>query len=803
MSILSRITSGASTLVKNIHVTQSGVLLGRYSSGAGKAQEITLGSGVTVTGGELTVTPAWSDITGKPTEFTPAAHTHTFSSLTSKPTTLAGYGITDAAASTHTHALSSLTQSGAFSKQVAMWNGGNWVPSAVSYLDLTDVPTAVPLTASKVVANAAARLALSLADAEGFAVVEADTGKSYMLVEGGNPATSGDWTQIGDRDIQQSDVSGLTSSLSAKVETSILSTTGGANKVPQIDGNGDFRTTPINASSGVIPPPIRVSARQRIAFENYSGTPGYGAIWLYPDHSASGLASVNPGGGHHELIYEAGRHCFYWDDGFQIGNADSARGNRFVYIRNLGTASSGDPTRESVPVWMDGQVYNGGSPITSKIGLQWEPAGDHAGELVFAISGSTYIDAGNQNKLKNLAGAVFPFSVTQNGPKVGTGKVITFGDGSTMASAPTPYQARVGNATLVGGTVDVADDSITNMTVIHLTRKTAGGTIGDLTYSKDPGVGFTINSASGTDTSRVSYLLNEGTVADNAPTISGSNGVGDTLTVASGGGTGTYQWYSNGVAVSGQTASTYVIRHQDIGLPITCREDGTPSNAITAWKPSDESGYFADFRADAGLYQTTGGAAATAHGDPVGEWQDQSGNARHLSQSTTTKRPLLDLTTRAGYPHLDFDSTDDALQRIITLNSPVTAFVVGEYKSVQGNKAILRTGDSGNTMRLYQYDPDQLRNGNAISADGSFPVNTRKIITGRTTSALHGIRIDSGSEVTSTETTVNGFGIYVSQSAGGGGADVRVYAVLIYAADLDSAAQARVRAYLKAKWGTP
>ena len=136
------------------------------------------------------------------------SHTHTFSSLTSKPTTLAGYGITDAAASSHTHALSSLTQSGAFSKQVAMWSGGNWVPSAVSYLDLTDVPTAVPLTASKVVANAAARLALSLADAEGFAVVEADTGKSYMLVENGNPATSGDWTQIGDRDIQWADVGG-------------------------------------------------------------------------------------------------------------------------------------------------------------------------------------------------------------------------------------------------------------------------------------------------------------------------------------------------------------------------------------------------------------------------------------------------------------------------------------------------------------------------------------------------------------------------------------------------------------------
>lgn len=37
------------------------------------------------------------------------AHTHTFASLTSKPTTLAGYGITDAASSSHTHTFASLT----------------------------------------------------------------------------------------------------------------------------------------------------------------------------------------------------------------------------------------------------------------------------------------------------------------------------------------------------------------------------------------------------------------------------------------------------------------------------------------------------------------------------------------------------------------------------------------------------------------------------------------------------------------------------------------------------------------------
>ena len=53
-------------------------------------------------------TYAWSEITGKPNEFNPSAHSHTFASLLNKPTTLQGYGITDAASISHTHTFSQL-----------------------------------------------------------------------------------------------------------------------------------------------------------------------------------------------------------------------------------------------------------------------------------------------------------------------------------------------------------------------------------------------------------------------------------------------------------------------------------------------------------------------------------------------------------------------------------------------------------------------------------------------------------------------------------------------------------------------
>lgn len=41
--------------------------------------------------------------------YAPMSHAHAFADLTSKPTTLAGYGITDAAASSHTHAIANVT----------------------------------------------------------------------------------------------------------------------------------------------------------------------------------------------------------------------------------------------------------------------------------------------------------------------------------------------------------------------------------------------------------------------------------------------------------------------------------------------------------------------------------------------------------------------------------------------------------------------------------------------------------------------------------------------------------------------
>lgn len=69
---------------------------------------------------------------------------------------------------------------------------------------------------------------------------------------------------------------------------------------------------------------------------------------------------------------------------------------------------------------------------------------------------------------------------------------------------------RAGNVTLVGGTITVNNTTVTANTIVILTRKSSGGTIGTaITYTLSAGVSFTINSDNILDISTFSYLLFE------------------------------------------------------------------------------------------------------------------------------------------------------------------------------------------------------------------------------------------------------------------------------------------------------
>lgn len=69
---------------------------------------------------------------------------------------------------------------------------------------------------------------------------------------------------------------------------------------------------------------------------------------------------------------------------------------------------------------------------------------------------------------------------------------------------------RAGNATLVAGTVTVANTTVTANSIVLYSRKTSGGTIGTaMTYTVSAATSFTLTSDSALDTSTFSYFIIE------------------------------------------------------------------------------------------------------------------------------------------------------------------------------------------------------------------------------------------------------------------------------------------------------
>lgn len=82
------------------------------------------------------------------------------------------------------------------------------------------------------------------------------------------------------------------------------------------------------------------------------------------------------------------------------------------------------------------------------------------------------------------------------------------------------------------------------------------------------------------------------------------------------------------------------------------------------------------------LYQSNGGAAAAADGDPVGCWLDKSGNARHLTQTSGTNKPLLKLSVKNSRNGVQFNGTSAYLNMTsYTHGTSVTCFRVFQRTS--------------------------------------------------------------------------------------------------------------------------
>lgn len=125
---------------------------------------------------------------------------------------------------------------------------------------------------------------------------------------------------------------------------------------------------------------------------------------------------------------------------------------------------------------------------------------------------------------------------------------------------------------------------------------------------------------------------------------------------------------------------------------------GTPS-----FSPSSISGLQLWLDSTTGLFDaTSGGSPVTADGSAVARWEDQSGNGRHFTQSTSLNRPLLKTSIQNSKNVVRFDGTNDAMLGPTALQfaPPVSMFAVvskrggTDYSTIYGN-GILASGPIG------------------------------------------------------------------------------------------------------------
>lgn len=223
-------------------------------------------------------------------------------------------------------------------------------------------------------------------------------------------------------------------------------------------------------------------------------------------------------------------------------------------------------------------------------------------------------------------------------------------------------------------------------------------------------------------------------------------------------------------------------------------------------------------QADSALWQdSTRTIRATADGDPVGSWDDLSGNANHATQATGTLRPTLKLNIQNGKPVIRFDGTDDILDGSANtlLTTAATIFVTGK----QNNP----TGGYGMPIRIKSSSQEVIMTW--INDLAGFPANSVGLAR-RTQTQYYGPTIGTSFHVLAANYTFasNNWSLYydgvlqtlTDNGVAGGATNANAIGseaagfltgdlseILLYDSVLNATERESVEAYLRSRWGTP
>lgn len=147
-------------------------------------------------------------------------------------------------------------------------------------------------------------------------------------------------------------------------------------------------------------------------------------------------------------------------------------------------------------------------------------------------------------------------------------------------------------------------------------------------------------------------------------------------------------------------------------------------------------------KADAGIFTDDAATTpATADGNVIAVWQDQSGNGNHLIQTSNGLRPLLKLTTNGinGRATIKFDGTDDYLSKTVAnwQSGDSAGTFIGVYRidTLADFKALFSSADTGTNTSYLCFFPYQQSGAKFPYIDERNAGDTADTVTGNTTIA--------------------------------------------------------------------
>jgi hypothetical protein len=233
--------------------------------------------------------------------------------------------------------------------------------------------------------------------------------------------------------------------------------------------------------------------------------------------------------------------------------------------------------------------------------------------------------------------------------------------------------------------------------------------------------------------------------------------------------------------------------------------------------PTDISGLRLWLDATTGLFDaTTGGSAVTTDASEVARWEDQSGNAYHVTQGTSANRPVLKTSILNGKNVLRFDGSNDLLSNgsnfAISGGSNRSVFTVFN-RATTALSIIVGWGDTGPTAGASsQYSSEYFLRFTSTTKgytnqSGIDDWIIWSVIGNGDTLADYDAFFNGGSVATpnstlNNSTTINTTAnpLYIGRGPATGSANGDLAELLIYDSALSTSDREAVRDYLNAKW---